>query len=315
MKRLSLLLNLILIVVVLILYFNPKISSKNINSDSNQDNLNLDELSQKYPFLAKRIVLENELDLLVNFMPLRKNLKDLVAPFGDSFAFYFEYLPTGISIGVNEKSDFNPASLGKVPLAMAFYSDSENGGEKIDKKVKIKPEHIDQASGNLWQRGAGAEISFEEAITLMLQESDNTAARLLADYVPADDYKQVYSKLDVDFPADNNNLITAKGYSSILKALYFASILNKDDSEKLLSLLAKTKFSDKLVAGLPKDIKVAHKIGFWGEALYSDCGIVYLPQRSYLLCMVSKTSEEEARNRMKTLSEIVYKYVSTINPN
>ena len=287
-----------------------KINSKTIPI---KQTLSLEDLSQKYPFLARRIVLENELDLMVNFMPLRKDLRVLAAPFGDSFAFYFEYLPTGTSIGVNEKAEVNPASLGKVPLAMAFYHDAENGGEKIDKVVEIKPEHIDQNSGSLWKKGAGAKISFEDAIAVMLEESDNTAARLLADFVPADDYQNVYAGLDIDFPADRNNKITAKGYSSILKALYFSSILNKEDSQNLLDFLSKTEFKDKLVAGVPDNVKVAHKIGFWGDNLYSDCGIVYVPQRSYLLCMISKTKEDEAKERMKAVSKMVYDYVAKPN--
>lgn len=313
MKKLSIILNIfLLILVVLIFKYNPRTITKIVNTTSD-NNPSLEELTQKYPYLAKRIVADSELDLTVNFTSLRKSSRDLVAPFKDTFAFYFEYLPTGTSIGVNEKNYFNPASLGKVPLAMAFYHDAETGGEKIDKKVTIKSEFIDKNSGSLWKKGAGTEISFEEAIAIMLEQSDNTASRLLAEYVSADDYQEVYKRLDVEFPVDNNNLITAKGYSSILKSLYFVAVLNKADSEKILDLLTKTEFTDKLVAGVPSNIKVAHKIGFWGENLYSDCGIVYIPRRNYLLCMISKTTEQEAKDRMKSVSGMVYKYISEVN--
>lgn len=314
MKRFSLIFNVaLLILITIILIYNPRSVTTIVNT--NPDNIppTLDELSRKYPYLAKRIIAEDEIDLLVNFMPLRKNLREFVAPFGDNFAFYFEYLPTGTSIGVNEKNNFNPASLGKVPLAMALYLGSEKGTVKRDQKVSIQLEHINDKSGSLYKRGVGTELSLGEVIDVMLRESDNTAAAILAEYVIDEDYQEVYKGLDIEFPADNNNLISAKGYSSILKALYFSSVLNKEDSQRILNLLTETIFKDKLVAGVPKGVSVAHKIGFWGEELYSDCGIVYVPHRSYLLCMISKSNENEARSRMKTASQVIYNYISTFN--
>ena len=49
----------------------------------------------KYPLLATRVLLENPVDVLVSFLSLRNNLKNELAPWGDSFGMYFEYLPTG----------------------------------------------------------------------------------------------------------------------------------------------------------------------------------------------------------------------------
>lgn len=315
MQKLSFILNVILIIAVAgILVFNNNFSAKK-TVNAAPFLANIDELTKKYPFLSKRILIENQNDILLHFIILRKQLIETVAPFGDTFAFYFEYLTTGTSIGVNEKNDFNIASLGKVPLAMAFYLNKEQNEVDLSKKVRIKPEYINKSSGSLWNSGVGTEISFEEAIRFMLEESDNTAANLLADYVTAQDYEDVYKALDIPFPADHNNSINAKGFSSIIKALYFSAVLNKEDSEKILELLTKTIYKNKLPAGVPPNITIAHKIGFWGENLYSDCGIVYIPQRPYLLCMISHSTEDEAENRMKTISAMVYKYVSEANIN
>ncbi len=309
MKNLSSVVNIILAIIIvglLIYIFQPKAvvpSTAYINSQTKA-------LIQKYPYISKRVLNESENDLLLRFVDLRTQLRSAVAPYGDNFAFYFEYLPTGTSIGVNERNEFNPASLGKVPLAMAFFLNKEQGEVNLDTKVKIKPEYIDNKSGSLWQKGAGTEISFNDAITIMLEESDNTAARLLADYVTDKDFDDVYKGLDLPYPEENSGMITAKGFSSILKSLYFASVLNKDNSEKILSLLTKSSFNDKLAAGIGDKIAVAHKIGFWENGLYSDCGIVYVPQRPYLLCMFSKTDEATARTRMQQISKIVYQYIN-----
>jgi len=110
----------------------------------------------------------------------------------------------------------------------------------------------------------------------------------------------------------NSPVITAIQYASILKALYFSSVLMKSDSEKILDIMTHTKFEDMLLAGVPTTVPVAHKIGLLNDQLYQDCGIVYLPERPYLLCMISKSDEATARKRMSSISKIVYDSVSTI---
>ncbi|MBP7007110.1 MAG: serine hydrolase, partial [Candidatus Pacebacteria bacterium] len=118
--------------------------------------------------------------------------------------------------------------------------------------------------------------------------------------------------------ADHNGaILTPKNYSSILKALYFSAVLGKESSSEILSYLANSKFNDKLVAGIPPDITVAHKIGDFidketGEKAYMDCGIVYLPRRPYVLCMVSEGDEIIARQRMSNLSKKIYEYISKV---
>ena len=67
-----------------------------------------------------------------------------------------------------------------------------------------------------------------------------------------------------------------------------------------------------LPSGVPKNIQVAHKIGLVTKQIYEDCGIVYVPQRPYILCMVSKSDATVAQQRMHALSKIVYDYVSRL---
>ncbi len=274
-------------------------------------------LYEKYPLISKRVLLDLPQDLLINFLALRRQLRSETKPFGDSFGFYFEYLPTGTSIGVNEKNEFHAASLFKVPVVMAYYHTNErlNRG---DTEIILKEEFLDKDFGNLWRRGAGTKIKASEAVELALEESDNTAAKALVPLVSEKDFEEVYQGLDIDLNSDDKGaLISAKAYSSILKALYFSSLINRDDSQKMLDMLTKTNFPDKLAAGVPSDIPVAHKIGDFvddeGNEGYRDCGIVYVPRRPYLLCMFSIGSEQMARERMSNISRIVYDYVSRVD--
>jgi beta-lactamase class A len=252
-------------------------------------------------------------DIVVNFLPLRTNIQKTVAPYGNSFAIYFEYLPTGTTIGVNEDHDFTAESLLKVPVVMAYYHKKERLGIKKDSTVKILPSELNSKFGDLYKKGAGYRINLADAVKLALQKSDNTASLIVADQISESDFQFVYDGLDIpEMVMGNTPIITAQEYSSVLKALYFGSVLDPTDSEDILSLLTQTDFSNMLPSGVPKGIPVAHKIGLVNGQIYEDCGIVYLPQRPYSLCMVSKSNSKTAQERMHMLSAMVYQYVSQI---
>lgn len=270
----------------------------------------------QYPFLAKRILNENFNDILVNFLDLRTDLRSTVEPFGQTFSFYFEYLPTGTSVGVNEKEEFYAASLFKLPVIMSYFRQQERLKERSDPVLTIQEEDIDKEFGDLWKKGTGYKLKMSEAIKLAISDSDNTAIRLVVPQITENDFEHVYQALDIDLRRDNDGArLTTKGYASILKALYFSSVLEKEDSQEILDLLTKTKFIDKLPAGVPENIAVAHKIGVYNKngenEAYMDCGIVYVPNRPYALCMLSISDEDTARERMRLISQKIYNYVST----
>lgn len=288
------------------LYYQNQLHEKQVVSQTA-----FHKLEKKYPYLSKRILSEYQADILINFLPLRSQLWKLTKPYRDSFAFYFEYLPTGTSIGINEKSEFSAASLFKIPIVMAYYHKKERLGINEDPVVTIQENQIGEEFGTLWKKGAGAQISLDEAIRRAIIDSDNTAIKIVSAQVTPQDFDDVYEGLDIDLKVkDDTAIITSKHYSSILKALFYSSVLTREDSNKILALMTETAFSDKLPAGVPKDILVAHKIGILRKDMYMDCGIVYVPRRPYSLCMVSTSDEKTARERMIQISHEVYKYVS-----
>lgn len=275
--------------------------------------------NNKYPYLSQKILQDYDKDLLINFVPLRATLRDLTEKeYGNDFSFYFEYLPTGSSIGVNEKIEFYSASLLKVPLAMAYFHHREKNNIANDSYITIKEENLNKKFGDLWKMGVGSKILLSDIVKIMLVESDNTAASILEKQINLDDRQYILNGLDLLIKIEDNNKasVSSKAYSSILKALFFSSLLKKDDSQYILNLLTKTKFNDKLPAGVPSNIPVAHKIGVYENLdvpVYSDCGIIYVPKRQYILCMASRSDEKVAAERMKTVSKIIYNYISTVN--
>lgn len=278
--------------------------------------------ASQYPFLSPRIFLQNQNDILINFTKLRQKLQEYTKSSRNKIGFYFEYLPSGISIGVDEKTNYVSASLFKVPIVMAVYNEIENGRLRLGQELEIKESDLDPLSGNLWKKGAGYKITLEDAIKTTLIDSDNTAKNVLYDTLPQGALMNVFDALDIPFEANGlTPIVSPKNYSSILRSLYLSSILENENSNQILDLLSKTIYTDKLPAGVPGGIRVAHKIGIYDPAnplnsTYTDCGVIYVPKRPYILCIMTREDEDSARKDMINLSKIIYDFVSTANePN
>lgn len=272
----------------------------------------------KFKFLSPRIFATNQNDMLVNFVRLRSSLREIVqdaSPSGQ-IGLYFEYLPSGVSIGLNEKDEFVLASLLKVPLVMGVYKEKEAGRLDMNEVLTLKQENIDKNFGDLWEKGPGAQISVKDAVQLVLTESDNTAKSVLFGRLPGGSIEDVFDALDIPKDLEQNMaVVTPKNYSSVLRSLYLSSYLDRSDSNEILDLLSRSKFTDKLRAGVPENVKVAHKIGVYSpntpDSVHTDCGIVYLPLRPYILCLMIKGSEDSAREYFKRISEATYTYVNS----
>ena len=165
------------------------------------------------------------------------------------------------------------------------------------------------------------EYTIEKLIEEMIIYSDNNAYDTLAKNLTGDEIIKVYQDLDVDiskaFQNPNGNIITIKNYASFFRILFNASYLNQEMSEKALKLLTQVEYKNALVAGVPNNISIAHKFGERkytdsNETQFHDCGIIYLPKKPYLLCVMTKTNKglNQVTNIIKEISQTVYKDIS-----
>lgn len=273
-----------------------------------------DDESLKYPLLSKRIFAENQNDILIHFVPLRAVLNDYITKQKEQIGLYFEYLPSGTSIGINDRMEVRFASLIKIPVVMAVYKQMEDHNFTKNNYLTIKEENLHKGFGNLWKRGAGARITVEEAIELSLKESDNTALRTLVDILPQGAIEAVFENLDIAIDTGlGYPIISPKNYASIMRSLYLSSYLSREHSHEILELLTQTKFDDMLTAGIDPSITVAHKIGVFDPlGVHSDCGIVYIPNRPYTICIMVEAEEKSAKQHIAVLSKMIFGYIIKI---
>lgn len=271
-----------------------------------------------------------------------KALKSTVQDYIDSLtsqgkaeevAMYFRDLYNGPIMGINEDATFAPASLLKVPLALTYLSLAEEDKSLLQKHVGFE-EEIDTSGQNLPPEKTieiGKPYTIEELLRKMLVFSDNRSYEVLNAYVEklSPDKNlllETYRDLGiVDSQSKLDDTITVKNYASIFRALYHASYLSQEMSDKVLSMLAQSEFSEGLEVGMPKEVEAAHKFGErvivtknpQGQVVpqtiqFHDCGIVYYPDNPYLLCIMTRGDDaSELKAVIAQVSKMVYQEVDS----
>ncbi|MDD5292217.1 MAG: class A beta-lactamase-related serine hydrolase [Candidatus Omnitrophica bacterium] len=237
---------------------------------------------------------------------------------------YIRDLNNGPWIGVNEDEGFSPASLLKVPLMMAYFKAAQEDPEILSQVILYKNAISDGATPNIMpekQIQVGNAYAVSDLIYRMIVYSDNEAKNLLLLNLKQDILDQVYTDLNIAIPdfRDKEDFISVKDYASFFRILYNASYLNREMSEKALNILTEVDFDEGLLAGLPPNIKVAHKFGErvnvnTGLAQLHECGIVYHRKSPYLLGVMTRGEDlDNLKAILKDISRIVYEHKEKYN--
>ncbi len=228
---------------------------------------------------------------------------------------YFRELHDGPWFGVNEGESFTPGSLLKVPLAMSVYSAAEDDPALLDRSISYtgapSPEEYFKAP----VIEPGKSYTIRELVRATIANSDNNAAYLLAETVGMDALDDTYAHLGIESPVSGSDYSTnVRAYASFFRVLYTATYLDRSASEELLSILSESAFTQGIVAGVPKNITVAHKFGerSLGNSDINqlhDCGIVYVPGNPYLLCVMMRGRDfDTLAKSIAQVSSLVYNY-------
>ncbi len=269
-----------------------------------------------YPLIDPARQLISQDKFVTNIQPLREYLKKLVADINpDDISIYYEQLNSGANIGINNDSRIYPASLAKLPIAIAAVKKIERGQWNWDTKFEVGQVDLDQGSGELYKTTPGTFLSFEQILKALLIDSDNTSLKiLLRNMSKEEDFEQFESQIGLENLFDDQGKASAKELSRIFRVLYTSSYLERADSQKILELLTEASFKEYLSQGIPNDIKFAHKYGEnTQENAFIDSGVVYSDGKPYILTVMIRTkdSSEESiqwvKKMMKDISEHSYK--------
>lgn len=236
--------------------------------------------------------LNNKISALIDHGKSKNNIKEA--------SVYYRDIEPGRWVGINERRNFSPGNLLKIPIMMAYFKASESNPGLLNETLIFND----------------VPTTTEELIRTMILDDDSDAANLLFDNINKNSLDEIYSDLGIEFveTKEENDHLSIKDYSLIIRFLYNATYLNRESSEKALKLLSETTPGQGIDTGLEKDLIVAHKYRARtfvdkGKKLTEthDCGIIYFPKHPYLLCIVAVGENKEMiDNLFKEVGQLTY---------
>lgn len=234
---------------------------------------------------------------------------------------YYRDLSNGPWFGINENTKYNPASMMKVPIMIAWLKRAEKNPAVLRRKLTFDEKGYPgppQGFKPAKTLADGASYTVEDLLRNMMYFSDNKSFWLLYHNMAPREYDAIFDNMDVnnDQDGDGNVKITVHSYSGFLRILYNASFLSKEMSEKALRLMSFEDFPKGIVAGIPKGIKLASKFGEFsdyknpGMKQLHEFGIVYHPKGPYIIGILTRGYNIEKQvDIIKTVSSMIYNSV------
>ncbi len=264
-------------------------------------------------------------------VPTKKALNDIVSQAirsgrANHVSVYLRSSKVGRWFEINGDTTYAPASLLKVLIMMAYFKEASDAPAILEKMIPFEGESgagVEKAQAETPQLQIGKQYSIEKIIEQMIIYSDNGALNTLVDNFDEktlDDLKQIFSDLNIPSVLTQDesklNVMSVSSYSMIFRVLFNASYLDREYSERALELLSRTNYTDGIVKGVPPNLPVAHKFGVknlpadaTGNPVSElhDCGIVYYPNRPYLLCVMTEGNDLDAlQSLIQDISKAAY---------
>lgn len=242
---------------------------------------------------------------------------------------YFRELNTARWFEINGNDTYAPASLLKVFVMMAYYksaNETDNPGllqEVVPFEGSTNPA-ADTPGEIIPHLTAGRRYTVDQLIDQMIIYSDNDALNTLIDHFDPQTinyFELIFKDLNIPSPVtqkeDSFNFMSPDQYALVFRVLFSSTYLSERYSEKALGLLSQAHYKNALVAGVPAGITVAHKFGdttVSGSPELHDCGIVYLPNHPYLLCVMTKGANFAGlQTSIQAVSAAAYAQFSSLN--
>ena len=264
---------------------------------------------------------------------LKQQIMEELSQQKGTFAVAFKDIQSGKEILINEHQNFHAASTMKTPVMIEVYKQAAEGKFSLNDSITIKNQFKSIVDGSLYSldstndseteiyRHIGEKRTLYQLMYDMIIASSNLSTNLIIDLVGAKNVTQTMRELGAKdililrgvedqkaFDKGMNNTTTAFDLMLIFDKMAHGKVVNKKSSDAMIKILLDQTFNDIIPAGLPKDVKVAHKTGSI-TGVHHDSGIVFLPDgRKYVLVLLSKdlTDENAAVRSMAKVSSMIY---------
>lgn len=206
---------------------------------------------------------------------------------------------TSTSLDIHADRVFHAASTMKVPVMIEAWKRVQEGTLRMDELLMVENSFrsivdgseysiIDDTDDAIYER-LGEQMTVSELIYQMITVSSNLATNLLIDYLSADSIQQTVDALGAPgmqvlrgvedlkaFDLGISNRTTARALARLLDAIKQGEAVDARADSAMVAVLLDAEFNEMIPAGLPQDVRVAHKTGQITE-IHHDAAIIYPP--------------------------------------
>lgn len=242
-------------------------------------------------------------------------------------------LNSGDTLFIDADSGFHAASTMKVPVMIELFRRASAGSFAMDQRLMLvnqfasivdgSPYALDLKADNdttLYHR-IGDRVSIDALLRLMITRSSNFATNTLIALVGAENVNTTMRSLGARriqvlrgvedgkaFEKGLNNTTTARDLAVILRSIETGRAASPAATRAMREILLAQEFNERIPAGLPHGVPVAHKTGEI-TAHFHDAAIVYpAGRRPYILVVLTRGISDDGRaNKLiADLSALVY---------
>lgn len=255
-------------------------------------------LQETYVFEGK-VPTRDTSKVIADFDELTKNTSGV-------YGFYVINLNSDESYGVNIDERFQAASLIKLPVMAAMYKEAERENIELEDIYTLRNADKVGGAGTLFYQEEGSEYSYRELVSLMGQQSDNTAFRASVNLLGADLVEQYINEFGMENTSYDENETTPRDIGNFFKKLWERKFVSRASRDEILKSLTKTVYETLIPAGIT-DVRVAHKYGAEVHVL-NDAGIVFADDPYVLVIMSKGILEQEAREVIPQLATLIHQF-------
>ncbi len=230
--------------------------------------------------------------------PLSTQIETLIAQVPEATVAVVALDPeAGAILAINADRSFHAASTMKVPVMIEVYRRAAQGDLALSDMLPVKNSFrsivdgstfaIEDDSDDAIYARIGEEMSIADLMDRMIIVSSNLATNLVIESVSADSVQQTALQLGAaniqvlrgveDLKAYErglSNTTTARDLAILLAAIARGEAVSAKADSAMVATLLRGRYNEMIPAGLPTDVRVAHKTG-WITRIHHDAAIVY----------------------------------------